>query len=148
MLHDLWLADKHRGSFSVGIGLSQQGGQSHLGTLKMTVDQEHLDRILKGAVDVDRAVDLDLGPIIDGTRLLVTRVPEEVSLDVVEVESMQAQVTLGLVGPGVSITDSAIAMLKNALRFARETVRYVVGGVDSVPVVFPPGFIERYDESE
>jgi len=74
-------------------------------------------------------------------------VPAQVSLDAVEVESINVRVTLGAVGPGVRITDSVIALMKNALRYARETVRYVVGGIDAPPVVFPAGLIERYDDS-
>ena len=147
MLHELWLADKHRGSFSAGIGFSPRGRSFQLGTLKMTVDKERLGDVHKAMSDVDRMVDLDLAPIVDGTRLVVSRVPAQVSLDAVEVESINVRVTLGAVGPGVRITDSVIALMKNALRYARETVRYVVGGIDAPPVVFPAGLIERYDDS-
>ena len=95
-------------------------------------------------VDVDKMIDLDLGPITDGTRVMVHRLPDEVSLDAVVVESVHVEVTLGLIGPGVSISDSAVALLKNALRYARETARYIAGITDSAPVVFPPGLIELH----
>ncbi len=148
VLHDLWLADKHRTSFSAGIGFSPQGRSFHLGTLKMTVPNAHRDKITASSSDVDQVVDLDVGPIVDGTRLVITRLPEEVDLKDVEVESVNATFTLGIVGPGVRITDSAIALLRNALRFARESVRYIVGGLDTPPVAFTPGLIQRYDEIE
>jgi hypothetical protein len=146
MLHDLWNADKHRDGFTAAVGLSPRARGSILGTLRLKVEPEHVDEMREALSDVDRMMDVDLGPIVDGTRLLTVKLPEGVSLDALEYASMNAPVTLALVGPGVSITDSAIASLANALRYARDAVRYVADIVDAVPVAFPPGIIERSDE--
>ena len=145
MLHDLWNADKHGDGFSAAVGLSPRALGSTIGTLRMTIEPEQFERVREAWSDVDRAMDVDLGPILDGTRLLTVRLPEVVSLDALEAASVNAPVTLALVGAGVSITDSAIASLGNALRSARDAVRYVADVVDAVPVAFPPGIIERSD---
>jgi len=147
MLHDLWNADKHRDGFSAAVGLSPRALGSTIGTLRMSIGPEEFERVRDAWSDVDRAMDVDLGPILDGTRLLTVRLPEDVSLDALEAAAVNAPVTLALIGPGVSITDSAIASLGNALRYAREVVRYVANIVDAVPVAFPPGIIERSDAS-
>ena len=143
MLHDLWNADKHRDGFTAAVGLSPSARGSIIGTLRIKIEPEHVDKMSQALSDVDRMMDVDLGPILDGTRLLTVRLPEDVSLDALEAASVNAPVTLALVGPGVSITDSAIASLANALRYARDAVRYVSGVVDVVPVAFPPGIVQR-----
>lgn len=143
LLHELWNADKHRDSFSAAVAFSPPAGQSRLPTLEMTINNnDHLDTLGDYAREVDRNVDLDFGPIQDGTQLLLARLPEDVGLDQVTVESVNVQLTMGLIGPGISIPDSAIALFENALRYAREAVRYVAGGRDALPVVFPPGLVE------
>lgn len=148
LLKELWNADKHRFSFSAVLGFSPQAGQSQLASFNATVETEHLDSFLQHVRDVDTAFQLDLGPIHDGKRQLVMRLPEWMDLDQLEFEPADVRVTMGLSAPGVSITDPAIVMLKNALRYARESVRYITGGLESPPQAFPPGLVERHLEAE
>lgn len=146
VLHELWNADKHRGSFGAAIGLSPQAGETNLFNMSVTVATEHVGSLGKHLSDVDSVIDLDLGPIEDGTRLMTIRLPKGVNPDDVTIEPADVPFTMGLVGPAVSITDSAIAVLGNALRYARDTVRFVSGISDELPKEYPPGLIMRRPE--
>lgn len=144
MLRELWNADKHRFSFSAVLGFSPQAGRSQLASFTATVETERIDTFVQHIRDVEGAFQLDMGPIHDGKRQLTMRLPEWMDLDHVEIEPADVQVTMGVVAPGVSITDPAVVMLENALRYARETVRYITGGLETPPDAFPPGLIARH----
>lgn len=141
ILHELWNADKHRNSFSAAIGLSPRAAQVELLEMQFDTAVEHLEDVKEHLSDIDATMDLNLGPIGNGTHLITIRVPKDVNLDQVDIRPRDATFTLGLIGPGVSITHSGIAVLRNALRYARETVRFVSGISDQLPHQYPPGFV-------
>lgn len=140
ILHELWNADKHRGSFSAAIGLSPAAGTSELGSFNFPLAKEHRGTF-EESIDVDQMLELNYGPVVDGFTLLVMRVPKGVKLEDVSPISMSAEFTLGIIGPRVSIADSAIGLLDNALRYSHDTVRFITGGVDAVPVDYPSGLV-------
>ena len=80
--------------------------------------------------------------------MLTFHIPCQVALDAVRVVRVEVPFTLGIIGPRVSITHSAVPMLNNALRYARDTVSYLTGERDAAPVPFPPGVLQRFEQAE
>lgn len=143
MLHQLWNADKHQDGYECMLSLSPQAGVTRPLTLAIrNLDPRRADELMR-EFDVDRDMDVVMAPIVDGTRLWEFRVPTRVRLDDVDAQPQPAQFTLGLNGPGVSVSDPVVAVLRNAHRFVEEAVSYILGESTQVPEAFPPGVIDR-----
>ncbi len=141
ILHGLWNADKHSKSFAPAVGIGFSSENVLLSEMQIKAPACHWGDLIKHFEDVDNNIDIDVGPVGEGQRLMVFRLPGRIDLDEVGISFRSLPFTLGIIGRGADITDSAFAVLKNSLRYARESVRYVAGVTDAAPNPFPSGIV-------
>jgi hypothetical protein len=144
VLRELSNADKHQDGFAVG--LSPSVVNTHLlGELNLVLPREAAADLARPltASDVDQMIDLNLNHVHDGAVVVRIRIPGLASAERLEVGPLDLPLMLN-----TSLRDGApahpvIPTMRNALRFARETVRYITGGTDDVPVAFSAGMLHR-----
>jgi hypothetical protein len=135
--------DKHRWGIELGL-VPHVAGTHRLVTADFALPAEVAKAMLQRPLtpdDVDAVIDFDPNPVVGHRPVLALHLPDEVDIEGIKLTPLDLPLSLAI----VSLTDAAnlpvFPVLGNALRWAREAVRYVTGVTDAPPVPFEPGLI-------
>lgn len=144
VLRELSNADKHQAGFAVGLSPSIVG-ERLLGELDFDLPGEAAADLARPltAPDVDQMIDRSLNHVHDGAVVVRIRIPGLASAERHKAGSLDLPLMLNATLRDGVPAHPVIPTMRNALRFARETIRYITGGTDHVPVAFPSGMLHR-----
>jgi hypothetical protein len=134
-------ADKHRTSLTVHLAPNPPAGRHLLSSFRFTVPREAVDEATTALSDVDKVLDLNLSAVVDGAVVARMRIPVPLEVEKVDVSPLELPLSLSIEHVPGERPLPVIPTLRNATRFAREAVRYIVGGLDDPPVPYPDGLV-------
>ena len=135
--------DKHRWGIEIGLV------PSVVGTHKLTTMKFELPRDVAKALtdrtmspdEVDAMLHFDPNPVVEDRPVAALRLPAGVEFSAVTLAPLDLPLSLAVVSLSEEAPQPVFPALSNALRWARETVRYVAGGAESPPAPFGPGVL-------
>ncbi|WP_419703218.1 hypothetical protein [Promicromonospora sp. NFX87] len=137
VLREFSNADKHRAGFAVELSPSVVT-ERLLSEINLVIPSQTAADVPQSLTpeDVSRMVDLDLDHVVDGAVVVRVRVPGLASAEHLEIGPLDLPLMLNATLHDGAPSHPVIPTMRNALRFARETIRYVTGGTTDVPVPF------------
>lgn len=139
LLNQLSNDDKHKDGLALGL-VPHVPSQHLLAETRFTLPAELASQFAEGA-DPDEIIDFDPNAVVDGAAVVTLHFPPMADLATLELSPLDLPLSLTLLGKRDDLQHPLLPSLRNALRWARETARYVSGGSDQVPEPYDPSLV-------